>query len=196
MSPYEILGINEGAGINSIDEAYKQKLIELDSVSSSISESEYNARRTILENAYDEIVLSHSGHYSSSGVDNKQFGDIRAKIRAGRNEDAEILLDGFSTDKRDAQWYYLKGLVQYNKGWLEEAYLNFEKAVNMAPDNEEYKKKFDEVNDKRSGRFKANRFNKSYPDSEANDCTPCNMCTGMLCANAACDLCPCTCCCL
>ena len=34
---------------------------------------------------------------------------------------------------RNAEWFFLKGTVLYKRGWLEEAYNHFSRAVQMDP---------------------------------------------------------------
>jgi tetratricopeptide (TPR) repeat protein len=110
-----------------------------------------------IDAAYDEIILNRTGNGGSSyrqqsytyNVPN-DLGDIRAKIKSGKIDEAETLLDGVPVSNRSAEWYYLKGTVQHRKGWLEDAARNFEQATRLDPSNAEYRRAFDSINSDRS----------------------------------------------
>ena len=50
---------------------------------------------------------------------------------------AEQLL--FSVGQKDGEWYFLSGSIAYRKGWLDEALQNYSRAVQMEPNNMEYR---------------------------------------------------------
>lgn len=99
-----------------------------------------------LDAAYDAIVAARRGQTSYGGANRSayqntqyntysysgsQFSDIRAQIRAGRVDDAEMLLDGIPREQRSAEWYFLKGQIQQRRGWFDEAYNNYSRACQM-----------------------------------------------------------------
>ena len=179
-NPYEVLGITSSATDDEIKQAYRkqagfyadnpQKMKEIDS-------------------AYDMIVMSRgtSGGYTSYSENSSvsdDLGDIRAKMNAGRIDDAEMLLDGIPHQRRGAEWYFLKGTIQKRRGWLESAAECFNKAAELEPSNSEYQNAYNNINSSRNAYYRNNR------SSESNDgcCdSPCKICTGLICADCCCD---------
>lgn len=186
-SPYEILGIPQGADDAALREAYRK-----------LSRTyEGDARRMQeLNDAYDAIVLSRgqtAGTYNNQGQQRAQhqesrwcgrqgenpveFGDIRRRIQAGRYDDALTLLDGMPARSRTAEWYYLKGCAQRGRGWLEEAERNFAQAVRLMPSNSEYRAAWDQIRGNRNA-----AHNRS-----AGDDMCCKVCAGLWCLDCLCD---------
>ena len=101
---------------------------------------------------------------------------------SGRIIDAEQILDGVNEAQRDAEWYFLKGTVLYKKGWLEEAYNNFNRACNMDSGNQEYKAAVNQINNQRNGVYGG------YNPATANSgCSGCDICTSLMCADCCCE---------
>ena len=179
-NPYEVLGVPEGAPLDQVKAAYKilaQKYQNDPSFEAQRKMEEINA-------AYDSIVMNAGGAYKNSGYAQgaNDYADIAAKIRSGRLDDAQILLDGIPEHQRDAQWYYLKGTVLQKRGWLEDAANNFATASNLDPSNNTYKMAFNKVNNARSGGYKTERRQR-----ERGGCSGCDMCTGLICADCCCE---------
>ena len=177
-NPYEVLGIPQGASSEQINAAYKELLRKYQ------SEGQYG-RIDEINQAYDSIIASaHSDPSSTrtqSRYTNTDYSDIKAQIKAGRLDDAQTLLDGIPENRRDAQWYYLKGTVQQKRGWLEEAAKNFSTACSMDPSNNTYKMAFNKINNARSGGYRTERKNNN------SGCTGCDICSGLLCADCCCE---------
>lgn len=55
-------------------------------------------------------------------------------------DEAETLLYNVPTSQRQAQWFYLLGVIQSKRGWLDMAYGSFLVASNMKNENRQYKK--------------------------------------------------------
>ena len=155
------------------------------------SSQEAKAKMAELDRAYDEIIMSRSGSsystqssYSDASYKSytapSDFSDIRDKIRSGRLDDAQILLDGVPESGRTAEWYFLKGNVQQRKGWLEEAYGNFAAACRLEPSNREYKAAFDNMQNSRSGGYRTVR-------NEKRGGSFCDVCSALICADCCCE---------
>jgi curved DNA-binding protein CbpA len=199
-NPFEILGLVQTASDEQVKQAYKE-------LARKYSEDKYNngplsgiAQKKMQEinEAYDSIILNRgsafgatdTGRQSDTGDWNNnyhqgrqahsEFNDIRVTIQNGRIDDAETLLDGIPPSVRSAEWYYLKGTVQYRRGWLEEAVKNFQTACNMDPGNKEYRDALNGMNKSRSGGYRADRSGNS-------GCSGCDLCTGLLCADCCCE---------
>lgn len=194
-NPYEVFGLPENATDDQVREAYRtlarryqQEMTE--------GNPRYNPSEKMdeLDKAYDAIIMSRSSGFGSqrqtyassssanqSGYSvNTDFSDIRVKIQNGRFDDAEMLLDGIPEQSRTAEWFYLKGSIQYRKGWLEEAGGNYAAACRMDPDNKEYRAAYDNMSNSSSGGYRMNREKNS-------GCSACDMCTGLVCADCCCE---------
>lgn len=201
MNPYEILGVSPNASEAEIKQAYRQKALYFSGGNYSANlDTAAKAKMAELDAAYDQIMMGRANatagnaennaagyrkaddyHHAPSG-ESAQFGDIRAKIRAGRLDDAETLLDGVPKVRRTAEWYFLKGSIMHRRGWFEEASRNYNTAYGMEPDNPEYKEARDRCEYNRRGMYE-----KDYNSSGCCSCGPCSICTGLIAADCCCD---------
>ena len=62
-------------------------------------------------------------------------------IQQGNLNLAEELLNAMGD--HNAEWNFLKGVICYRKGWMDEAKRYYETAVQMAPNNPEYRRALD-----------------------------------------------------
>lgn len=178
-NPYDVLGVPEGASLDQVKMAYK------------ILSGKYQddvRKMDELNAAYDSIVMGSGGSYrnADSGFNAaNDYADIASKIRSGRLDDAQILLDGIPEQSREAQWYYLKGTILQKRGWLEEAANHFATAHSMDPSNSTYKMAYNRVVNARSGGYRTER-RQSRP-GRSNDCGYLDCCCNLLCADACCE---------
>lgn len=185
-NPFEVLGIPSTASMDEVKRAYRDKARQF---------CEDRKRMDELNSAYDMIISNfgngssqnsyNSGTYGSASNANQttEFGDIRAKLNSGRIDDAEMLLDGVPYQKRNAEWYYLKGTIQHRRGWLESAQESFKKATDAEPENEEYRAAYEHMKNESKGKF---RQNQQRNDNDGC-CDPCNLCSSLLCADCCCE---------
>ncbi|MGI6248611.1 MAG: J domain-containing protein [Acutalibacteraceae bacterium] len=206
-NPYEILGVPENASIEQVRQAYKdltRKFSKEKYEGNPLSEMAQRRMKEI-DDAYDEIIAGRSiyeatgrqsagaygaDHFSQNefGYSKSEFTYIRDTLNSGRINDAETLLDGIPPNARTAEWFFLKGFVQHRKGWMEEAYKNYEMAVRMEPNNREYAAALNNVYSSRSGGYKTARTHKHDADClGCNCCDPCDICTGLICADCCCE---------
>ena len=200
-NPYDVLGVPQGASIDQVNAAYRELARKYQSEAYTNGQLSGVAEKKMqeLNDAYDAIVLgaqssassqgsASSGGYSRSTYNTtsggqSEFADIRAKIKGGRLDDAQILLDGTPGYKRNAEWYYLKGTIQQRRGWLTEAAKNFEAACNMDPQNSTYRAAYENVNESATGGFRTERKRKNGDSG----CSACDICSGLLCADCCCE---------
>lgn len=185
-NPYEVLGVTSSASMDEIKRAYRDKARRY---------SEDQAKMNDLNDAYDFIINNLSGSRTdnsyadtgfganAAGGQTSEFGDIRAKLNGGRIDDAETLLDGIPYQRRNAEWYYLKGTIQHRRGWLESALESFRKAREMEPGNSEYEAAFNQLERESKGNFRKSKQN----DDNDGCCSPCNICSSLMCADCCCE---------
>ncbi|MEG1942362.1 MAG: J domain-containing protein, partial [Angelakisella sp.] len=132
--PYKVLGIPSGSTDEQVKDAYRQlarKYHPDNYVNNPLSDLATEKMKEINE-AYDDVQKQrksgqsgggYGGSYGSSGgySGSSQFSDIRTMINNGRPAEAEELLDGVPTGRRDAEWYFLKGTIAYSRGWIDTA---------------------------------------------------------------------------
>ena len=190
--PYSVLGVPRDASDDRIKSAYKElaRKYSDDSISGERKMQELNE-------AYDNIVMERGGlgrttsQASSSGRASRSYSssqsgrtsdysDIRDKIRNGRIEDALVLLDGIPKESRNAEWYYLKGVAQQRRGWLDYAAENFAKACSMDPSNSEYAAARSNLENSRSGGFRTAK-------KKDSGCDACDVCSSLICADCCCE---------
>ena len=193
--PYEVLGIAPTATDDEVKAAYRnlaRKYHPDNYTDNPLSDLAQEKMQEINE-AYDTIVrLRKQGGYSNAGNTNpsgyrnptggpSHYADIRRMIEQNRIMDAEMLLDGVPSHSRDAEWYFLKGSVLYKKGWLEEAFQNFDTACRMDPNNFEYRQAYNRV--------AASRQTGGYRTTTANTqtCNSCDVCQTMICMDCCCE---------
>lgn len=191
--PYKVLGVSPYDTDEKIKLAYKElaKKYHPDNYDSSPLSDLAEEKMKEINEAYDQIMDErrkkragdYSSYYSSSNnYKSSNYNDVRNLIMSGRIIDAEQILDGVNEAQRDAEWYFLKGTVLYKKGWLEEAYNNFNRACNMDPGNQEYKAAVNQINNQRNGVYGG------YNPATANSgCSGCDICTSLMCADCCCE---------
>ena len=75
--------------------------------------------------------------------DKSAYAKVDAFIKAGRIDDAQNELDGFS--ERSAEWHYLQAVVYYKRNWGNECKKQLEIALRMEPDNKKYKDAYEKL---------------------------------------------------
>ena len=81
---------------------------------------------------------------------------------------------GFAS-ARTAEWNYLKGIVNYRKGWLDNAVTYLNTACAMEPNNMEYRQALNQLTQQQRG----------Y--AQAGGTSMCEVCASLYCANACCQ---------
>lgn len=190
--PYVVLGISKNATDEEVKNAYRElaKKYHPDNYTDNPLADLASEKMQEINEAYDQIMNERrrraksgaSGNYGFSGHTN--FADIRSLINAGKMEEAQELLDGIPLERRDAEWYFLNGTVLFRRGWFDNAYTSFATACRMDPSNAEYREAFARMQ-KRRGGFMRNPYRSHY--SNADNCSGCDVCTTLLCADCCCE---------
>ncbi len=198
-NPYSVLGVAENATDAEIKKAYRElaKKYHPDNYQDSPLADVASEKMKEVNEAYDEIQkLRREGRrYSAYGSANgynsysnantaythTNYPDVRNYIQSGRLDDAQTILNGVPVEKRDAEWYFLSGMIDYRRGWTDRAYNNFKTACDMEPQNNEFRQAFNMCNRQRA-----------YSGGQATGtrgcgCSSCDICTGLLCADCCCE---------
>jgi len=132
-------------------------------------------------NARATYTADNSGRYSTT----TDFANVRGLIMSGQYDDADEVLNLVSADRRSAEWYFLKGTVLYSRGWLEQAFTYLQTAVNMDPNNNEYRAAYNQAGKMRGGA--AGGYKVSGKDGVG--CNLCTSCCSFMCADQCCECC-------
>lgn len=196
MNPYEVLGVKEGATEEEIKRAYRELVKKYhpdqyrDNPLAKLAEEKLRE----VNEAYEYLMKQgsagtgrNSGNYGynrtgDTGYYNTAiYNNIRTHINKGNIRMAEEMLNDI-TD-RNAEWYYLKGLVFTKRGWYDDAYTHIQTAVNMDPGNIEYREALNRMNIVyRNHRGKAYRTGRSN-----NDVDLCTFCQCLWCSDCCCE---------
>lgn len=190
--PYQVLGVKPDASDDEIKKAYRDlaRKYHPDNYQNNPLADLAEEKMKEINEAYDAVtrLRSGGGGYSSGGgyqgaYQQTQSGDpafarVRTLINGNNLDQAEQLLRGINT--RTAEWYFLAGSVAYRRGWLDEAKQNYQIAVNMEPNNMEYRQAFSMM---QQGGY-AYRPTGYGGGMDAMDC-----CTTMMCLNCLCGGC-------
>jgi curved DNA-binding protein CbpA len=190
MNPYEVLGVKPGATQDEIKSAYR-KLIKqyhpdkfIDNPLKNLAED----KMIEINEAYDSLTKNSGSSNNSSNYSNTssstnssyEFQEIRRSIQSRNYAFAENKLNSISN--RNAEWHYLYGAVLLNKGWYDSALEHMNTAVNMDPNNFEYKQGLNSLK-QRSNNFS----NPYYRTTNSNNADMCNCCINLWCLDSLCE---------
>lgn len=196
MDPYKVLGVSPNATDQQVKEAYRElaKKYHPDAYADNSLADLASEKMKEINEAYDTIMnMRRSGNnqgnrYGSSSSGASQFADIRRLINENRTVEAEELLDGIPPQSRDAEWHFLKGSIQYKKGYLDSAYTYFSTACRMNPTNAEYAAALNTLNYQRMGGTYPGRNGGYRMDATPIvGCSPCDLCCGLMYADCCCE---------
>ena len=188
--PYKVLGVSQNASDEEVKTAYRElaRKYHPDAYTGNPLSDLAAEKMKETNEAYDQITAQRRDYggqaqsYDQSGG-SSQFWDIRRLINAGRITEAEELLDGVQRHLRDAEWHFLKGSIQYSRGWMEDAYESFSRACEMNPHNREYRAALNQLGWQRGN---GNPQNAYRTTNMGSDCSICDMCAAMMCADCFC----------
>ena len=187
--PYSILGVSSNASDDEVKKAYRElaRKYHPDNYHDNPLADLAQEKIKEINEAYNDIMrMRESGGsyrpgagFSGSSGGSAEGAKVRAAINSGDVRLAEELLNSFPA--RNAEWNFLMGSVCYRKGWLDDALQYFQTAVNMEPNNSEYRQALNFMN--QSGGV----YSPYWRGTVANQgCDACDICTAMMCMNLCC----------
>lgn len=121
------------------------------------------------------------GYYGYAD-ENQMYYQIKMMIQNGNFNQAQQMLD--SIQNRGAQWNYLQGLLFLRRGWYDRANVLLRKAVDMDPNNMEYRDTLSRVNNQYRGYQQNPQY---YRGGYRRDPDMCQICGTLWCADSLCE---------
>ncbi|HEY8443929.1 MAG TPA: hypothetical protein VIL24_03945 [Clostridia bacterium] len=191
QNPYEILKISPDATLEEIEEAYKK--LKAQYSEDRFLEGEAGRQGAInlmnLENAYAEIMRLRREQQAQTTY-GSNLGDIDQMIKDGKLEQAQAELDKIS--ERTAHWHFLQSIIFYKKSWYDESRAQLKLAVNLEPNNEQYRTALSRL-EQFMASANANPYTIGQPEAQGQAPEPPDAAMGL--ANCCTTLCLLDCCC-
>lgn len=196
-NPYKVLGVNEGATNEEIRAAYLSlvKKYHPDKYTDPDMKQLANEKLKETNEAYDQLTKNpgktassgysgaaygaggHGGSYSGPEAD--RFVRARSLINAGNLDGAKTILDSIQT--RNAEWYYLYGIIYLRQGWYDKAREFLGRAYRTEPGNAEYAQAYNTL------RYTGNPYSRPRQSTSYGNCSACDICSGLMCADCCCE---------
>ena len=202
--PYKVLGVDRSADDAEIKKKYYAlaKKYHPDNYTDSDLADLAGEKMKEVNEAYDAIQKERAGGGASSSSSSGSYGgpsvfsEARRRINEGRFAEAELLLASVSAADRGAEWNYLMGVLYLRRGWASDAAKYFDLACCMDPDNPEYRRAKQTMNNASFGGFSAGTENGGYSYGDnagrsyrgSNDGADfCTICNTLICADCCCE---------
>lgn len=205
-NPYKVLGVSENATQEEIRAAYlalvkkyhpdrytdnplkelaNEKLKEINEAYETLSKKK-NASTGGFGAERDYGGSTGYGGYSGaggsySGPDAAEFARARSFINQNNLQAAKQVLDQISI--RNAEWYYLYGIIYLRQGWYDKANEYITRAYEQEPGNAEYRNAYTAL------RNNGNPYSRQQQpfSGRGAGCSGCDVCSSLLCADCCCE---------
>lgn len=196
-NPYEVLGVSPNASESEIKAAYRNlaKKYHPDNYTDSPLADVAEEKMKEVNEAYDEIMnmrknggssgSSYGGYSGGYANPNSQYANVRVMIQQNRLDEAERILDSERGPDHSAEWYFLRGMCYFRRGWMQQAAQYFQRACQMEPNNMEYRQALNNMSRQQSYGFGG--YNTGT--TQSSDCSVCDICAGAMCMNCLCRSC-------
>lgn len=191
--PYQVLGVPNTASDDEIKKAYRDlaRKYHPDNYHDNPLADLAQERMKEINEAYETIQTQRkrgaSGGYSGSTSGGSYGGGygagyggyqsyagpyqrVRAAIQQGDLNLAEELLNAMRD--HDGEWNFLKGVLCYRRGWMDEAKRYYQTAVQMDPNNAEYQRALDMAEGRQTAYRPDGYGNVTTGNCHMNPCLP------------------------
>lgn len=191
--PYSVLGVSQNASDEEVKKAYRElaRKYHPDNYQNNPLADLAEEKMKEINEAYDLLTRgganasnttrTRTASYGGAERGSAAFAQVRRLIQQGDLEGAESCLDGISG--RSAEWYYLRGVIAQRRGWMDEAAQNFRIAVQMEPNNIEYRSALNQTSGRGAYAYRQEHY------AESGDDALCNLCGSLMCLNCLCQGC-------
>lgn len=195
--PYSVLGVSQNASDDEVKKAYRElaRKYHPDNYQNNPLADLAEEKMKEINEAYDTITKQRAGGYSgsfssapggqrngyASASAHPSYIRIRNLINGGDLMQAEQLL--YEVGQKDGEWYFLAGSIAYRKGWMDEAMQNYTRAVQMDPNNVEYRQALTIMQRGSMGGYRPAGYSTGM---DAMDCCTTLMCLNCLCGGGRC----------
>ena len=195
-NPYEVLGISPDATNEEVRDAYRalaKKYHPDNYVDNPLADMAEEKMKEI-NSAYDEILRQRAeaknnansqnsdtgrAKYNYGTSNNPRYARVRHAINSGDMNTAESLLNEVEENARDAEWYFLKGCILLQGGYVFDAVRYINKACTLDPDNEEYKALLATIQANSNARAQR-------APRQGVGCSICDICSAIICIDCLC----------
>ena len=196
--PYQVLNISSNATDDEVKKAYRDlaRKYHPDNYHDNPLADLAQEKMKEINAAYDEIQRRRSGQGGERTTTSQSYGYgygqqstysgspvfRRVRMAINRNDlnTAEQLLAEISD--HNGEWNFLKGMICYRRGWVDEARRYYQTACQMDPGNAEYRQALNYVENSGSG------YRPEGYDVYTTGCGD-NICARALCTYLMCNLC-------
>jgi molecular chaperone DnaJ len=195
QNPYEVLGIKEGASLEEIKAAYREQVKKYhpDKYQDNPLQDLAEEKLQEINEAYEYLMKNHgktggyaggnsySGSSGRSGYQSQspEFAEVRRMIDRGNLAGAEAALS--RSKNKNAEWFFLYGMISLRKGWYDDAVNNVQTAISMDPSNMEYRNAMNSIMASGTG-YRTQSFGRGYTSNdELCRLLQCYCCTDALC---------------
>ena len=203
-NPFVVLGISENSTREEIQAAYQQ--LHDKYAKDRFLEGEEGAKAarmyTQVEVAYQDALdllenKSKAEEATFEGV--QDYSSVKAAIKNGDLSGAQKILDDITN--RSADWHYWQAAIYYKKNWFDESKTQLKIALELDPNNSQYKDTYDKIEKEQnqSNPFNNNKnaqqqqadYNRTYSQQQqdaasVNGC--CDCCSSLICADCCCEM--------
>lgn len=184
MNPYEVLGVSENASDEEIKKAYKElvKKYHPDKYQNNPLSDLAEEKLQEINEAYEMLMKGKSanGSRGRQGA-SPDYMQVRRYIDSGNLAAAERILNG--TNERNAEWFFLSGMISYRKGWYDDAMNKIKTATDLDPGNVEYSQAYGRIMNM-GGQYQTQAYGRGYGRTD-DMCCQALQC--YICADCCCD---------
>lgn len=180
--PYEVLGVSKNATQDEIKSAYRKlaKQYHPDKYIGNPLADLASEKFKEINEAYETLTGGNSGYkQGGSGTNAGTFAQVRNLINMNSLDEAERILDNSSD--RNAEWFYLKGLIYIRRGWHDQGVNFLRQAVNMDPYNNEFRRTLSSIE------YQRTQYRDVGRGMTADSAQMCNCCQNLICLDCCCE---------